>query len=167
MSLPDHLLATQLFVAKTYIGIGVKEEPLGSNLGYWVEEFQKDAGCNEGDAWCMAFIYSCHLEACRMQRVKKPFLKRTGWCKGQWIYAMDYAPRLKVITARDMIAGAKAPDGSVWIRFDDTGRGHTGFVYDHDPKTNTLKSIEGNATDRVKPVEYIITNIANFKGVIL
>ena len=164
MPMPTHLLETQLLVATVYLGLDVEEEPLGSNLGYFVEEFQEDAGCNPGDAWCMAFIYSCHVKACRMQRIKKPRLKRTGWCKGQWLYALD---NLTVITVEDMLNERKAPDGSVWIRYDGSGRGHTGFVYDHDVKHNVLKSIEGNASDKVRPVEYIISNIPNFKGVII
>lgn len=167
MSMPPHLLETQLLVAMTMLGVGVQEEPMGSNLGYFVEEFQEDTGLSPGDAWCMAFIYWCHLKACKMQRVKNPFLKRTGWCKGQWIYAMDDTPRLSVITTKDMINGHKASDGSVWIRYDGTGRGHTGFVYDHDPKLNMLKSIEGNAGDKVKAVKYIITNVENFKGCVI
>ena len=166
MSMPKHLLATQLHVALTFLGLHVEEEPLGSNLGYWVREFQKDTGLNKGDAWCMAFIYSCHKIACDMQRIKKPFLKRTGWCKGQWLYALKDS-RVTVVTTQEMILGAKAPDGSIWIKYNADGRGHTGFVYDHDPKTNTLKSIEGNASDKVKAREYVITNIDNFKGVIL
>ena len=167
MSMPKHLLATQLHVALTFLGLHVEEEPLGSNLGYWVREFQKDTGLNKGDAWCMAFVYSCHKIACDMQRIKNPYLKRTGQCKRQWLYAMNDTPRLSIITTADMVAGDKAPDGSVWIRYDAAGRGHTGFVYDHDPKTNTLKSIEGNASDKVKAREYIITNIPTFKGVIV
>lgn len=167
MSMPEYLRVTQLHIALTMLGLEVEEEPLGSNLGYWVRDFQKDAGLNKGDAWCMAFIYWCHERACKMQRIKQPFLKRTGWCKGQWEYADKYDVKVQVITEAAMLDGTKAPDGSVWIRFDEAGRGHTGFVYDHDPKLNVLKSIEGNASDKVRAREYIITNINNFKGVIV
>ena len=79
----------------------------------------------------------------------------------------DPTRRLGTILTAEMLLDTKAPDGSIWIKYNADGRGHTGFVYDHDPKTNTLKSIEGNASDKVKAREYIITNIDNFKGVIL
>lgn len=165
MPMPDYLLATQLHIARGYYGIKVAEEPLGSNLGYWVDIFQEDAGLKGGDAWCMAFIYHCHELACTMQRINNPLLKATGWCKGQWLWALK-STRLSVMPRDAIKDGWEIPRGAVWVRFDEDGTGHTGFVIDHNPKGKTFKSLEGNASDRVKIKEYIISNINNFKGVI-
>ena len=167
MGMPKHLLRTQLHCAKDYALGKVKEEPLGSNRGFWVEEFQEDAGINPGDAWCAAGVYSCHEEACDMQRISVPFLKRTGWCKGQWLYALKQ-PRLGILSAKDIIEDKKQiPDGAIWIRYADDGTGHTGFVFDHDPDKNELKSIEFNCGNQADVRVYIISNIPDFKGVII
>ena len=153
-------------MAKIYLGLSVKEEPLGSNRGFWVEEFQEDGGGNPGDAWCMHGVFSCHEEACAIQRIKKPFLKRTGWCKGQWLYALD-SPRVDVVHAPEIFNGWQIPDGAIWIKYRGDGTGHTGFVYDHDPARDEIKSIEFNHSNKVDIEVYTLTNIADFKGVIL
>ena len=164
VGMPKHVLRTQLFIASTYVG-RVAEVPDGSNRGFWVDEFIEDGGGNPGDAWCMHGVYHCHEMACDMQRTR-PFLKRTGWCKGQWLYALDQ-PTLTVVLAPDILAGYQVPDGAVWIRYGSNGKGHTGFVFDHDPGKNELKSIEFNCSNKVDVRVYTITNIADFKGVIL
>jgi len=166
MGMPDHILATQLHIAKGYYAMGVIEEPVGSNRGFWVEEFIEDGGGNPGDAWCMHGVYACHVEACRIQRLKYPLLKRTGRCKTQWLYAVDN-PKLTIIQAPDILRGHLIPDGAIWVKVRADGTGHTGFVIDHDPDTNTMKSLECNCGNKVDIKEYIISNIADFKGVIL
>ena len=167
MGMPQHLLETQLTLAQIDLGCDIKEEPLGSNVGYWVEEFQEDAGLSDGDAWCMGWVYSKHYKACRIQRISVPFLKRTGWCKGQWMWALKDT-RLGVIPAKDIIVNKiQIPDGAIWIRYADDGTGHTGFVYDHDPDKNQIKTIEGNKSNRIGTGDYTVSNIADFKGVII
>ena len=163
------LLESQLEMAMICRGMEIQEEPLGSNLGKFVEIFLEDAGCNDGDAWCMAFVYWCHLTACRRYPTflipDAPYLEKTGWCKGQWLYAKT-APNLIIITADIILSGTEIPRGAIWIRYDGAGKGHTGFVADHDPDKKTIISIEGNASDRVQAKKYKIPDIANFKGVI-
>ena len=166
MPMPDYILASQLVMAKIYLGIGVAEEPMGSNAGFWVEEMQEDAGINKGDAWCMAGVFSCHLEGCRNQRRQKPYLKRTGWCKGQWLWAHE-SPKLTVIGRDQIINGWQIPDGAIWIKVREDGTGHCGFVYDHDPKKNEMKSIEFNHGNKADWDTYLISNIADFQGVII
>jgi hypothetical protein len=165
MGMPRHILRTQLAMAKIYLGIGVAEEPKGSNHGFWVEEMQEDGGGNKGDAWCMHGVYSCHAEACEIQRID-PILSRTGWCKGQWLWAMD-SPKVDIVHATEILNGWQIPDGAIWIRYDRAGCGHTGFVYDHDPGKKELKSLEFNCGDKADWRVYTITNIPDFKGVIL
>ena len=165
MSMPIHIRETQLFIAEGYLGMDIAEEPLGSNVGYYVNVFLKDAGLPPGNAWCMAGVYHCHKRACRIQRLLWTYLARTGWCKGAWLHAAE-STKLSILQGPDILAGAKMPRGSIWIRYDPDGCGHTGFVVDHNPDKNLMKSLEFNAGDRVKTKEYIITNINNFKGVI-
>lgn len=166
MGMPTHILATQLHIATMYALGNVREVPDGSNRGFWVSEFIEDGGGKDGDAWCMHGAYHCHVKACAMQRVKTPWLKRTGWCKGQWLYALE-EPRLTVVQAPEILNGWQIPDGAIWIKVRKDGTGHTGFVFDHDPDKNELKSIEFNHSNKVDVETYTITNIADFKGVIL
>lgn len=163
--MPKWILETQLHIAVMYALGNIAEVPPGSNRGFWVEEFQEDAGINPGDAWCMAGVYHCHLKACGMQRVARPWLKRTGWCKGQWLYCLDQ-PNLTIVHAPTILQGWQIPDGAIWIRYGANGCGHTGFVYDHDPEKKELKSIEFNHSNKVDIETYTIPNIPDFKGII-
>ena len=164
--IPEHVRLTQLIVADSYCGLEIVEEPKGSNRGYWVELFQESGGGNEGDAWCMHYVVHCHIRACKIQRYRKPWLKVTGWCRGQWEYALK-EPRLKIITAEQMADGYVVPPGAVWVRYDASGKGHTGFVESFNPNTGIMKSNEGNASDGVRVKTYNIEDIKDFKGVIL
>ena len=165
MGMPTHILRTQLAMAKIYLALNVVEIPSGSNRGFWVEEFQEDGGGNAGDAWCMHGVYSCHVEACEQQRIKVPYLKRTGWCKGQWTYCLDNS-RVDIVHRDQILNGWQIPKGAIWIKVRKDGTGHTGFVVDHDPHRDEMKSIEFNHSDRVDTDIYTLQNIADFKGVI-
>ena len=164
-AIPKHILVTQLHIAKVYALGNVAEVPLGSNKGFWVDEFIEDGGGKSGDAWCMHGVYHCHEQACHMQRAARPWLKKTGWCKGQWIYCFDH-PAVTIVTAENILNGYQIPDGAVWIKYRQDGTGHTGFVFDHDPHRDEMKSIEFNHSNRVDVDVYTIQNIADFKGVI-
>jgi len=58
---------------------GVREEPLGSNRGPKVTEYQRRAGYSFPVPWCMCFLYWCIDEVCIDLEIDNP-TKRTGDC---------------------------------------------------------------------------------------
>lgn len=58
---------------------GVREEPLGSNKGPKVTEFQRRAGYSFPVPWCMCFLYWCIDEVCIDLEIENPTM-RTGDC---------------------------------------------------------------------------------------
>lgn len=160
--IPKAIRTTTLAMARSYLGLEIEEDPPGSNEGFWVELFQEAVGLNEGDAWCMGFIYMCSREAHIIYGQETP-LKKTGWCKGQWLHA-EKDNKLEVIYEENIV---QLPRGSIWIRYDGHGRGHTGFVLSHNLATGVMRSVEGNASDGVRVRTYNVNDIKDFKGVIV
>lgn len=162
MIVAEAIQTATLAIARSYLGIEIKEDPPGSNEGFWVELFQEAVGLNEGDAWCMAFIYMCSREAYKMYGLETPLL-RTGWCKGQWLHAEKH-PLLGVIYEENLV---QIPRGSIWIRFDGAGKGHAGFALSHNLGSGLMRSLEGNASNGVRVRTYNVSEIKDFKGAIV
>jgi hypothetical protein len=132
-------LTSHLDVARKYLRMGVREDPFGSNWGYWVGAFLRRVGLGP-NPWCMAFIYTLDLEA-----TGGKFVPRTGLVSAFWNYAIPrhWANR-----------GTKGIRSGDFICFEwDTSLGW-GDILDHIGIVSAvtggqIHTIEGNSGDRV------------------
>ena len=131
--------------------IGVAEDPPASNRGGRVDQYQRGSA---GQPWCAHFVSWCVGEA-----GQSPFghvasvTALRNWAKGRGKYlpAQQQAP----------LAG----DIFTMPRYDRTGKlvgGHTGFVVGYDPKSQRVRTVEGNAGDRVKEGSYALSVLDGF-----
>ncbi len=134
---PSSLGSKALGVARGEVG--VKEQPLKSNDGPRVRQYQLGNG---GNNWCAHFVSWCVGQAGR-----SPFkhtglvsdLRRWGQSNGRYTSAKQATPQPgDIFTKR---------------RYDEKGKlvgGHTGFVLSYDPKSRRMRTIEGNSNHRVR-----------------
>lgn len=112
---------------------GVREEPLGSNRGEWVDAFLRPAGVGLGQAWCAAFA-SWVFRECGLSDVVPGG------------YHVSAARLLKALPAQ---LGEPTPgDVFGWVNPD--GTGHCGFVLGVANRLGSIATIEGNSENRVR-----------------
>jgi len=58
---------------------GVMEDPLGSNRGSKVDEYNRTAGAPEGSYWCMSFVYWSYVRASAKSGKANP-MPKTAYC---------------------------------------------------------------------------------------
>ena len=137
----DELLAETLRVAAAQQAAGVREEPLGSNRGAIVDDYQLRTGLRPGHAWCACFVYWCFDEAAKHLGRANPVIKTAG-CQDHWNRAG--AAGITRISANR--AGAD-PDlikpGMIFIMGFDGGFGHTGLV--ESVAGGFMTTLEGNS----------------------
>ena len=111
--------------------LGVQEMPKGSNAGPQVEGYLKSVGLGKGNAWCMAFVYWCVMNASKNKAVINP-LKKTAGVLDQW-------------NSKPLLKQNQPQSGDIFIMDFGKGQGHTGIV----EKVVGLKvmTIEGNTND--------------------
>lgn len=139
----DALLAKALEIAAGEIG--VREDPLGSNKGERVVEYQALVGFPKGgQPWCVAFTYFCFNEAAKALGVTNPMVKTAG--------VLDHWNRTRLVKKIKTINQEEALDdpqlvkpGMIFIISTGNGTGHTGFV--ESVSGNNLVTIEGNTND--------------------
>jgi len=132
---PNALLTEVVNVAVSKIG--VLENPLGSNSGPEVTAYLANVDLAPGNAWCMAFVYSCFKEASANLGIANPVF-RTGGVLDGWENA-----RGTKISSRD--AGDNPSvilPGQIFIISTGGGHGHTGLV--EKVEHGILTTIEGN-----------------------
>ncbi|MBE7174701.1 MAG: CHAP domain-containing protein [Williamsia sp.] len=124
--------------------IGVLEQPLGSNRGPMVDDYQRVAGLTlppgnaPGFFWCMAFVYWCFHKAGNGQTS----FPRTAGCLDAWNRVKKSSTR-RILTRSDALTNPSAvKPGMVFILDHGGGAGHTGFV--HQSAGGALKTVEGN-----------------------
>lgn len=111
--------------------LGVQEMPKGSNAGPQVEAYLKSVGLGKGNAWCMAFVFWCVMNASKNKVVINP-LKKTAGVLDQW-------------NSKPLLRQKLPQPGDIFIMDFGKGQGHTGIV----EKVVGLKimTIEGNTND--------------------
>lgn len=124
--------------------IGVMEEPLGSNRGKIVDQYQTSAGLklvsekSPGFYWCMAFVYWC-FEKAGDGTTSYP---RTAGCIDAWNRVKSKYPNRIITRAAALANPSRIKPGMVFILDFGRGAGHTGFV--KQSAAGALKTIEGN-----------------------
>ena len=128
--------------------IGVREEPLGSNRGKRICEYQKTVGIDAGEPWCVAFVFFCFAAAACALKIKNP-LEQTNCKTGSVLDLWNRARRAKGLTLllRDDALNdpSKVKPGMVFVISTGGGYGHVGFVAN--VVGNRLETIEGNTND--------------------
>ena len=142
---PSELTLEVIKVASTQIG--VLEEPLGSNRGPMVDEYQQAVGLNlkpgkPGYYWCVAFTYYCYQQATlELGLTKNPHIKTAGaldhWNKSKTKPGITRITRIQAITDPSLIK-----PGALFIIDYGSGLGHTGIVTEINQ--GRLVTIEGN-----------------------
>lgn len=129
-------LSSVIDVAKTQIG--VQEDPLNSNRGEKVEEFQRTVNCRPGDAWCACFVYWCFEE---VLGDKNPLVK-TGSALAS--YNLSTAKKIPAKDSKNNPALVKP--GQIFVMDFGGGKGHTGIVIS--VNGGFINTIEGNTNDQ-------------------
>jgi hypothetical protein len=142
----DPFLAKVIAVATNEIG--VREEPAGSNKGQRVSEYQRAAGVDPGEPWCVAFLYFCFGSAALSLGMKNPMDE--GDCKtGSVLDLWNRARRATntVVLLREQALGdpSRVVPGMIFVISTGGGNGHVGLVVKVDG--NRLETIEGNTND--------------------
>ena len=128
--------------------IGVREEPPGSNKGKRIGEYQRAAGVDPGEPWCVAFIFFCFATAAQALKLKNP-IEQAGCKTGGVLDLWNRARRAKGVTLvlRDEALNdpSKVKPGMIFVVSTGGGNGHVGFV--SNVTGNRLETIEGNTND--------------------
>lgn len=140
-AVPKSAAAAALAVA---VGeLGVMEQPLGSNRGPKVDQYQIAAGLGGGGFfWCMAFVYWCFKEAAKDGTDPNPFPKTAG-CLDAWNRVRAQSPARLISKARAVADPGLVKPGAVFILDFGGGMGHTGFVRRNNG--GALVTVEGNS----------------------
>jgi CHAP domain len=123
--------------------LGVREQPLGSNRGPKVDQYQIEAGLGSGGYyWCMAFIYWCFKTAATNTGATNPFPKTAG-CLDAWNRVRNIAPNRLISRSRAISDPSLVKPGAVFILDYGSGMGHTGIVRRN--RGGALITVEGNS----------------------
>jgi peptidoglycan hydrolase-like protein with peptidoglycan-binding domain len=127
--------------------IGVLEDPLGSNRGPVVDQYQQAVGLNlkpgkSGYSWCVAFTYFCYQQAANeIGLMSNPHIKTAGaldhWNKVKTKSGITRISRIQAIGNPSLIK-----PGAIFIIDYGNGLGHTGIV--KEINQGRLVTIEGN-----------------------
>jgi lysozyme family protein len=135
------LAADAVSVAQSQIG--VLEQPLGSNRGPEVEQYQAAVGIGKGEPWCAAFAYWCFQQAAISLKRVNPVIK-TGSVVEHWDLARKNGiPVVMTPSARQNPELLKP--GMLFIMATGGGTGHTGIV--EKIVGGRIVTIEGNTND--------------------
>jgi uncharacterized protein (TIGR02594 family) len=131
--------------------IGTAEDPPGSNRGPRVNEYQ---GGDKGQYWCAHFVSWCFEQSGGSPFGHEPSvaeLRRWAEGKGKYVTAGSAAPG--------------AGDVFTMQRRDKAGKvvgGHTGFIQSYDAKKNTVRTVEGNISDKVGELTRSVASLDGF-----
>ncbi|HJZ93455.1 MAG TPA: peptidoglycan-binding protein [Gemmataceae bacterium] len=129
----DELVAEAVRVALSQDG--VMEEPLGSNRGPKVDEYNKTAGVPAGSFWCMSFVYWSFVQAAA--RLGKPNpMPKTAYCPFLYNWAKQHGK----------LVASPQPGDIFLVKGGPNGHKHTGLVTA--PVTAaSFGTIEGNTNN--------------------
>ncbi len=140
-------LLTQAAINYATTQIGVLEDPLGSNRGPVVDQYQQAIGLNleagkPGYYWCVAFTYYCYQQAAITCGLScNPHIKTAGaldhWNKVKTNPGITRISRTQAIADPSLIK-----PGALFIIDYGNGLGHTGIVTEI--AQGRLVTIEGN-----------------------
>lgn len=137
----DGLLKEALRIAVAEEVAEVREDPLGSNRGPRVDEYQRRTGLSRpGHPWCACFLYWCFDEAAKGLGRNNPVI-RTAGCQDHWNRAGS-AGIARVAAARATADPALVQPGMIFIMAFDGANGHTGIV--ESVAGGFISTIEGN-----------------------
>ncbi len=184
MAIPKPIRRLIFHTALSFLGADVKEVPKGSNSGPFIDLMKKEFGGGEKWAWCMYAVQWWVLHAYEVYGYPRSPLAfydeygdidrkaANGHCYSVWQRALKQ-DAFTIITTDDLIGGAEAPLGTIWVRYDESRRGHTGVIVNHavdseNPRQGIIRSIEGNASDGVKQVDHVLRALVDkgLQGVI-
>lgn len=116
---------------------GVLEQPLGTNRGPRVNEYNRAAGTAIGSHWCLSFVFWACQQAALALKVGNP-IPKSAYCP----YIHNWAIQHKKITTNpqpgDIFLVKQLIKGQWWAV-------HTGFVVGPDPKDpDRVLTVEGN-----------------------
>ncbi len=128
---PRDLVDSAVAIALTQLG--VREEPLGSNRGKKVDEYNTTAAVPPGSFWCMAFVYWCFVQASAKSGKPNP-MPRTAYCPFLHTWATQHGK---------LTSSPQA--GDIFLVMDGKTAYHTGLVVS--VQGTNFKTIEGNSND--------------------
>jgi hypothetical protein len=137
----DDLLQEALRIAVAEQAANVREEPLGSNRGPKVDEYQRRTGLRPGHPWCACFLYWCFDEAAQRLGRPNPVVKTAG-CQDHWNRA-GTAGIARISASRAAANPELVQPGMIFIMAFDGGFGHTGIV--ESVSGGFMTTIEGNS----------------------
>ena len=137
----DELLQQVLRIAAAEHSAGVREDPLGSNRGPRVDEYQSCTGLRPGHAWCACFVYWCFEQAAEQLGRPNPVIKTAG-CQDHWNRA-GTAGITRISSSRAAANPELVQPGMVFIMAFDGGFGHTGLV--ESVAGGFITTLEGNS----------------------
>ncbi len=128
--------------------IGVCEDPPGSNKGKRIGEYQRSAGIDSGEPWCVAFVFFCFANAARLLKTKNPMEEadcKTGSVLDLWNRARRAKGVTLVLHDDALNDPSKVKPGMIFAISTGGGNGHVGLVAN--VTGNRLETIEGNTND--------------------
>lgn len=180
MAIPKPIRRLIFHTALSFLGADVRETPDGSNAGPFIDLMKKEFGGGENWAWCMYFVQWCVLHAYEIyghqrsplaiyvephETAYDPDFKidldaPNGHVYSIWHHALRQ-DAFDIITTDELIQGREAPLGSIWVRYDESRKGHTGIVVNHavdseNPRQGIIRSIEGNTSNGVNQRDHVL-----------
>lgn len=134
-----------LRIAPQYVGF---RESWGDNKGPEVNKILASVGLPPGNPWCMSLVYYVNDQASKNIGVSNKVLK-TGLSSGYLVYANKRKLTYRVVTAKQILLGAKMQPGSTGIfrrgevRGDGTFKGHANIVLEQ-LSNKSFKGLDGN-----------------------
>ncbi len=139
---PDVLLVKAIEVAAAEEAIGVREDPVGSNRGPRVDEYQIRCGLpSSGYPWCACFVYWCFDQSAQALGISNPVV-RTAGCQDHWARAAKIGAGRIAANLAVNNPGLVQP-GMIFIMAFGKKSGHTGIV--ESVNGGLITTIEGNS----------------------
>lgn len=140
-------------VALEQYALGVKESPLGSNNVPYNTWYYGHAVSGSKYPWCCVFVSWC-MEQCGY------VTDGVWWLTASCTYALNTLRNdfgcswTYVKNVYDGTGGEPQAGDLLFYMKSSTVSGHIGIVVDYDATTGTLKTVEGNASDKVNLVTH-------------
>lgn len=153
---PAKIVKSKIFVGKSVLDNANKylyvREKTNNNDAPEIDKFLKYHGLGPGFSWCQAFANYNYYEAFLYHNEKTPFPK-IARCSTFARWCLNQPVRIKVITAKQVLAGAAEPHPGDIANFKHgpyvtketfTYNGHAAIVISYNKITKTVTTIEGN-----------------------
>lgn len=124
-------------LAEALSHVGAHEQPLGSNRGPQVDEWNRRAGVPLGSSWCAAFACSMYDDAAKKLGVSRPVLMMTGSSSALYRWAK----------ANGKLVARPEPGDIALVIGGETGHYHTVLVERVIPNAERFATVEGNSNN--------------------